>query len=205
MIPTFLKTRISEETWTPLSQKEFVWHWWESSNSRIHLLDPDFHLTTVTRFGLELPDDSIGRSQRRRADPGGSGYQCCLHSDDGDRRYLLRPSCVSDTVAKTHPTAFFHPTWHCLSWLRVLLATNCLSDSHRASGFNFITKLSSIQFSKAPASCLPCSLSKLLIHPGLMDRQPYTRIWMELTLITKQMELEGENVQRQISACVLSV
>lgn len=33
----------------------------------------------------------------------------------------------------------------------------------------------------------------------LIEGQPYTRIGMELTLIMKQIEMKGDNVQRQTS------
>lgn len=75
------------------------------------------------------------------------------------------------------------------------MTTNCPNYNPRDNRFNVITKLSDVQFYMAPLAVTHETSTSFLSM--LIDGQPYTRIWMELTLIMKQMELEGENVQRQ--------
>lgn len=108
-----LKARISKETWAPLLHKE---------NKDADPIGNDLALAGLTCWFLtsswRIVTYPSGASQHSgRQTLLGQVPNACLHRDEGARQ-----SCwalpVSDTMAKIHPTVFYHPTWHCLSRLR---------------------------------------------------------------------------------------
>lgn len=71
---------------------------------------------TVSHVGLQLPHHPPGSPEQSRGQTLVAQVPV-LPWDGGAKQYLLSSSCVSDTLPMTHPSAFCHPTWHCLSWL----------------------------------------------------------------------------------------
>lgn len=134
-----LKAKSSKETWAPLSHKE---------NTDLASTGDDLDTTGLTCWFLPsiwltvsyqsgaAPPSSRQDPAEQRANPGGQ----IPNWDEGDRQYLLSSSCLSYTMAKTQPTAFFIPhDIACPGW-GALLSIICPNYGPRAKGFSFITK-----------------------------------------------------------------
>lgn len=131
--------------------------------SDLHLTDSD-----IRQPGAAPPPNRHAPAEHR-TDTGGPDSQCCLHRDHGAKQSLLSSSWCQTVWLRLISLSYIIPHDIVCPDREVLLITNCLNYGPRANRFNFIRKLSSIQFYMMPTNCPSPSLSKFLIHAGLMD------------------------------------